>query len=82
MSGNQNIIDKFATAYFNGNVDTIQKFLASTYVGEIEKYESTGSISDLTVKGLSDADEKKLKMEDILFHWNSRTVTMKICFCI
>lgn len=44
-----------------GNVDAIQKFLASTYEGKIDIYKGTGTISDLTVKGLSDTDEKKME---------------------
>ncbi len=55
------VLDAFAEAYFDGNVDAIQKFLASTYEGKIDIYEDTGVISDLTVKGLSDADEKKIE---------------------
>lgn len=57
--GIRNIVDEFAAAYFNGNVGTMQKFLASTYEGKISAYEGTGTISDLTVKGLSDADEHR-----------------------
>ena len=41
--------------------DAIQKFLASTYEGKVDVYEGTGKISDLTVKGLSDTDEKKME---------------------
>jgi len=55
----ENIVDEFATAYFDGNIDIMQKFLASTYEGEIDIYEGTGTISDLTLKGLSDVDAKK-----------------------
>ena len=55
------ILEAFAKSYFDGDVDAIQKFLASTYEGEVDIYEDTGTISDLTVKGLSDADEKKIK---------------------
>lgn len=55
------VLDAFAEAYFNGNVDTIQKFLASTYEGGMDIYEGTGTISDLTAKGLSDSDEKKIE---------------------
>lgn len=55
------VLEAFEESYFNGDVDTIQKFLASSYEGEIEIYESTGMISDLTVKGLSDTDEKKIE---------------------
>ncbi len=55
------VLEAFAESYFHGHVDSIQKFLASTYEGEIDTYEGTGAISDLTVKGLSDADEKKIE---------------------
>ena len=37
------------------------KCLADTYEGEADIYESTGTISDLTVKGLSDIDEEELE---------------------
>ncbi len=55
------VLEAFAESYFDGDVDAIQKFLASTYEGDIDIYEGTGMISDLTVKGLSDADEKKVE---------------------
>lgn len=55
------VLDEFAKAYFNGNADDIQKFLASTYKGEIDIYEVTGTISDLTVRELSDADKEKIE---------------------
>lgn len=55
------VLEAFAESYFDGDVDGIQKFLASTYEGEVDVYEGTGAISDLTVKGLSDADEKKVE---------------------
>lgn len=54
-------LGNFAEAYFDGDVDAVQKFLASTYEGDVEIYEGTGMISDLTVKGLSDTDEKKIE---------------------
>lgn len=57
----RSVLEAFAEAYFDGDIDTIQKFLVSTYEGEIEIYKGTGAISDLTVKGLSDADEKKIE---------------------
>ncbi len=59
----RNIVDEFAEAYFGGDVDAIQKFLANTYEGKADIYESTGTIRDLTVKGLSDTDEKKIENE-------------------
>ncbi len=55
------VLEAFAESYFNGDVSAIQKFLASTYEGEVDLYEGTGIISDLTVKGLSDTDEKKIE---------------------
>ena len=55
------VLEAFAESYFNGDVGAIQKFLASTYEGEVDIYEGTGIISDLTVKGLSDTDEKKIE---------------------
>lgn len=55
------ILESFAASYFNGDVNTIRMFLASTYEGEVDIYEGTGTISDLTVKGLSDVDEKKIE---------------------
>lgn len=55
------VLEAFAESYFNGDVDAIQKFLASTYEGEVDIYEGTGMISDITVKGLSDTDEKKIE---------------------
>lgn len=55
------IVDEFSAAYFAGNRDVIKKFLAGSYEGEIDTFESTGTISDLTVKGLSDDDRKEIE---------------------
>ncbi len=55
------VLDAFAESYFDGDANAIQKFLASTYEGKADIYEGTGAISDLTVKGLSNADEKKIE---------------------
>ena len=55
------VLETFAKSYFDGDVDVVQKFLASTYEGKVDIYEGTGRISDLTVKGLSDTDEKKIE---------------------
>lgn len=57
------VLETFAESYFNGDAETIQKFLASTYEGTVDIYEGTGTISDLTVKGLSDTDEKRIENE-------------------
>lgn len=53
--------ETFAKAYFDKDADAVRSFLASTYQGDVETYEGTGTISDLTVKGLSDTDEKKIE---------------------
>lgn len=55
------VLEDFAEAYFDGDVDDVKKFLASTYEGKIDIYEDPGTVSDLTVKGLSDADAKKIE---------------------
>lgn len=52
------IVDEFTAAYFNGDVDTIKKFLTSTYKWDISAYEGTGELSDFTLKGLSDTDRQ------------------------
>lgn len=54
-------LDAFAKSYFDGDGNTVQKFLASTYAGTVDIYEGTGIISDVTVKGLSETDEKKIE---------------------
>ncbi len=56
----QNTAEGFAAAYFNGDVDAIRQFLAKGYDGEIETYDGAGTVNDLTVKGLSDADRKEV----------------------
>ncbi len=54
-------VEAFAESYFDGDAGAVRKFLAGTYEGEADLYEGTGTISDLTVKGLSDTDEKKIE---------------------
>lgn len=53
--------ETFAQAYFNKDAADVLKCLADTYEGEADIYESTGTISDLTVKGLSDIDEEEME---------------------
>ena len=54
-------MEAFAESYFAGDAGAVQMFLASSYEGAAEIYEGTGMISDLTVKGLSDTDERKVE---------------------
>lgn len=56
-----NIVEEFAAAYFKGDVDTIQTFLVNEYEWNISTYEGTGTISDFTIKGLSDTDAENLE---------------------
>ncbi len=74
------IVDEFATAYFQDNVEAMQKLLASTYDGEIGRYESTGSISDMTVKGLSDVDDKIIKSGNCIVSLEFRDSNYKDMF--
>lgn len=55
------LVNQFATAYFNGDIEAVRSFLASSYAGDVELYESPGAISDLTIKGLTNVDEKAVK---------------------
>lgn len=48
------IAEKFATAYFSGDMDTVQNCLTIPYEWDIEVYAGTGTISDFTLKGLKD----------------------------
>lgn len=57
----QTVLYAFTKAYFDGDVDAIRKLLASTYEGEPDIYGGTGAISDLTIKGVSDADAEKIE---------------------
>lgn len=59
----KNVVHAFASAYFDGNADAMQQFLTNTYDGEIDTYKSTGTVRDLTLKGLSDTDTKKIENE-------------------
>lgn len=46
------IVNKFAEAYFSGDAQSIRKFLADSYEGDIEVYQGDGRITDLLIKGL------------------------------
>ena len=48
------IAEKFATAYFNGDTDSIQSFLTVPFDWDIEVYTGSGTISEVTVKELAD----------------------------
>jgi len=52
----QKVIEKFASAYFDGNTDAVQKLLPETYGWDVDVYEGTGTVSDITLKGLPETD--------------------------
>ncbi len=54
----KNLVDEFAAAYFSGNIDAVQRLLPKTYDWDIDAYEGTGTISDITLKGLPETDEQ------------------------
>lgn len=56
----RSIIDEFATYYFDGDSDALQKFLTSPYEWDIETYDGTGTVSDFTIKGLPDEGERNV----------------------
>jgi len=52
----KNLVEEFAAAYFSGNIDAVQRLLPETYDWDIDVYEGTGTISDITLKGLPETD--------------------------
>lgn len=59
------IVEDFAAAYFRGDTETIQRYLSSPYEWDIEVYEGVGTagagtVSNLTLKGLSDTDKEEI----------------------
>lgn len=51
------IAEEFITAYFNGDTDSIQSFLSAPFEWDIEVYTGTGTISEISLKGLADIGE-------------------------
>lgn len=60
----KSIIEEFAAAYFDGDADTLKKYLTSPYEGDIDTYdtyEGTGTVNDFIIKGLPEAGEENVK---------------------
>lgn len=55
----KSIAEKFATAYFSGDMDTVQSCLTAPYEWDIEVYAGTETISDFTLKGLKDIGKEE-----------------------
>lgn len=53
------IAEKFAAAYFSGDMDTVQSCLTTPYEWDIEAYAGTEVISEFTLKGLNDIGKEE-----------------------
>lgn len=53
------IAEKFAAAYFSGDMDTVQSCLTTPYEWDIEAYAGTEAISEFTLKGLNDIGKEE-----------------------
>lgn len=60
------IAEDFASAYFSGDVDTVQSYLTTPYEWDIEVYKGTGTISEVTLKGLTDIGEEEIGSTQII----------------
>lgn len=56
----ESIVKEFATAYFNGDIDTIQNYLTTPYEWDIDVYTGTGVISEVNLKGLTNIGEEEI----------------------
>lgn len=59
----EELMTTFGQAYFNGDIDTIEKLLINDYEWDIEVYESPdqmGEIEIMQIKGLQQIDEQQL----------------------
>lgn len=54
----KDVAEKFAAAYFSGDIDTVQSCLTTPYEWDIEVYAGTEIISDFILKGLEDTGEE------------------------
>lgn len=53
------IAERFAAAYFNGDMDTVQSCLTTPYEWDTEVYAGTETISDFTLKGLKNIGKEE-----------------------
>lgn len=49
----KSIAEEFCTAYFDGNIEEINNYLAGSYEGDISVLNSAEEVSDISVKGLA-----------------------------
>lgn len=54
----KNASETFAAAYFSGDLDTVKSYLITPYDWDIDVYPGTGSLSEFTLKGLTDIGHK------------------------
>ena len=56
----KDIIEEFATCYFGGDAVALQKYLTSSYQGDIDTYEGAGTADNFTIKGLPNVGERNV----------------------
>ncbi len=61
------ITEEFAAAYFDGDAEGIRIFLSVPFEGDIEVYTGTGTISEISLKGLEDTGEQENESVQIVF---------------
>lgn len=54
----KSIAEEFATAYFSGDIDTVQNYLVTPYEWNMDVYTGTGEISETTLKGLTEIGDE------------------------
>lgn len=62
----QGIAEKFAAAYFSGDIETVQSCLTNPYEWDVEVYEGTETINNLTIKGLADIGECEIGSSKVI----------------
>ena len=56
----QEIVTAFSAAFFNGNRQEVQTYLADSFAGNIDVRESTEEVSAVTIKGLEQIQDAKV----------------------
>lgn len=62
----ESIAEEFAAAYFGGDIDAIQNYLAVPYEWDINVYTGTGIISEVNLKGVTDIGEEEIGNIEII----------------
>lgn len=60
------VAEKFAAAYFSGDMDTVQSCLTTPYEWEVEVYTGAETIRDFTLKGLEDIGNEEVSSSKVI----------------